>query len=129
MKYKRIDNFARLCFSRVHTWMIIGMCVVSLHILKDVGMRNEASPESVWSSIPSSVQSIHPNRTNICLHPSVRHPSLCRIRKARIFGICLLKTSKIVCSVHLGSSGHSSCGVATYLIPLHKGSGNRCWKF
>jgi hypothetical protein len=29
----------------------------SLHIVKDVGMRNEASPESVPSSIPSSVPS------------------------------------------------------------------------
>jgi hypothetical protein len=26
-KYKRIDNFARLYFSPVHTWMIIATCV------------------------------------------------------------------------------------------------------
>jgi hypothetical protein len=32
MKYKRIDNFAKLCFSPVHTWMIIGMCVVLLNM-------------------------------------------------------------------------------------------------
>jgi len=39
--------------------MVLG---IILHILKDVGMRNEASPESVWPVIRPVIRSVHPSR-------------------------------------------------------------------
>jgi hypothetical protein len=53
MKYKRIDNFARLCFCPVHKWMIIGMSVVLLNTKgTDFGIRllktSKSCVPSIW---------------------------------------------------------------------------------